>query len=327
MPIRSLSHFDMIGVCAISLLNATAAFCAEPYPSKPIRMIVAYPAGGGTDILARMVGQKLSEALGQTIVVDNRGGANGNIGSELAAKSPPDGYTLLMGTANLTVNPSLYRKLAYQPLRDFSPIALITQQPNILVVHPSVPAKSVSELIALAKSKKVLLNFASNGAGASSHLSGELMKTKAGIDMNHVPYKGAGPAIIALLANEVQLMFANTLAALPHVRNARLRALAITSAKRSPALPELPTMAESGLPDYEVVAWYGVLAPTGTHKDIVTKLNQEIVNVVRQPDIQERLLKEAATPVGSTPEEFSAFMKAETAKWAKVIADSGARVD
>lgn len=324
---RLILHFGAICLCAVGLVNGTKALSAQLYPSKPIRMIVAYPPSGGTDILARMIGQKLADALGQPVVIDNRGGANGNIGSELAAKSPADGYTLLMGTANLTVNPSLYRKLGYKPLKDFAPISLVTQQPNILVIHPSVPATSVKELISLAKSMSAPLNFASNGAGASSHLSGELMKSKADINMTHVPYKGAGPAIVGLLANEVQVMFANTLAALPHVRNNRLRALAITSAKRSAAFPELPTMVESGLPDYEVVAWYGVLAPTGTPKNILTKINREIVNVVQRADIQERLLKVAATPVGSTPEEFAAFMRSETVKWGKVIKDSGARVD
>jgi tripartite-type tricarboxylate transporter receptor subunit TctC len=324
---RFLKHLQATSLCLIGLAGAGNSFSDDSYPSRPIRMIVAYPAGGGTDILARMIGQKLNDLLGQSVVIDNRGGANGNIGSELAAKATPDGYTLLMGTANLTVNPGLYRKLGYQPLKDFVPIVLVTKQPNILVVHPSVTANSVKELISLAKTKPSQLNFASNGAGASSHLSGELMKIKAGIIMTHVPYKGAGPALAALLANEVQLMFANTLAALPHVRSNRLRALAITSLQRSAALPELPTMAESGLPDYEVVAWYGVLAPAGTPRAVVTKLNRDIVKVVRQPDIQDRLLKDAANPVGSTPDEFAAFMRSETVKWAQVIKDSGARVD
>lgn len=324
---RLLLHLHATSLCLIGLVSATDSFSADAYPSKPIRMIVAYPPGGGTDILARMIGHQLSLALGQSVVIDNRAGANGNIGSELAARATPDGYTLLMGTANLTVNPGLYRKLGYQPLKDFVPIALVIQSPNILVVHPSVAANSVKELIALAKAKPGQLNFASNGAGASSHLSGELMKMKAGINMIHVPYKGAGPALVALLANEVQLMFANPLAALPHVRSNRLRALAITSSHRSAAFPELPTVAESGLPDYEVVAWYGVLAPTRTHKDIVAKLNREIAKVVRQSDIQERLLKDALNPVGSTPEEFASFMRSETVKWAKVIKDSGARAD
>lgn len=324
---RPLLRLGATSLCLIGLVNAVNGYSADAYPSRPVRMIVAYPPGGGTDILARMVGQKLTDALGQPVVVDNRPGANGNIGSELAAKATSDGYTLLMGTANLTVNPSLYRKLRYQPMKDFAPVVLVTQTPNILVVHPSVPASSVKELIVLAKAKPGQLNFASNGAGASSHLSGELMKTKAGINMTHVPYKGAGPALSALLANEVQVMFANPLAVLPHVRSNRLRALAMTASRRSAALPELPTMAESGLPDYEVVAWYGVLAPTGTPKPIVVKLNHEIVKVVRQPEMHERLLKEAAYPVGNTPEEFAAFIKSETVKWAKVIRDSGARVD
>jgi len=300
---------------------------AQPYPTKPVRIIVAYPAGGGTDILSRTIGQKLSESLGQPFIVDNRPGANGNIGSEIAARATGDGYTLLMGTANLTVNPNFYPKLPYNTLKDFSPISLVTITPNILVVHPSVRATSVKELISVAKSKPGALNFASNGSGASSHLSGELFKTMTGTSMVHVPFKGGGPALTALLSGEVQLMFGNPLPLLPHVKTGKLRALAVTSAKRSAAAPDLPTMAEAGLPGYEVSPWYGLLAPSGTPKAIINTLSQEVIKVLRLPDVREQLSRSGADPIGNTPEEFSDFIKAELVKWAKVIKESGAKLD
>lgn len=324
----------------VTLSSAVEAVGAEIYPSKPIRIIVAYPPGG-TDMLARAIGQKLTESWGQPVVVDNRPGANGNIGSELAAKAIPDGYTLLMGTANLTVNPSLYPKLRYQPLRDFAPITLITLAPTMLAVHPSVPARSVQELIALAKARPGQLNFASNGAGTSAHLSGQLMRRMAGVNIVHVPYKSGGPpltgflagevqpslgrgvayvsALTALLAGDVQLMFGNPLVLLPHIKAGKLRALAITSTKRLPAFPDVPTVAESGLPGFEVAGWYGVLAPAATSKEIIAKLNAEIARIVRLSDLAERLTREGGQLVGNSSDEFAAFIKAETLKWGDVI--------
>lgn len=311
-------------LCMAGLVSSANGIAADAYPFKPIRMIVAYPPGGGTDIIARLIADKLGKELGRTIVIDNRPGANGNIGSEIAANAQPDGYTLLMGTANLTVNPSLYRKLGYQTLRDFSPVSLVTQTPNILVIHPSVPVKSVKELVAFAKAKPGKLNFSSNGAGSVAHLAGELFKSDAGIDITHIPYKGAGPALIALIAGEVQLMFANPLAVLPHIAGGKLRALAITASMRSAALPELPTMEESGLPDFVAVSWYGILAPAGTPKDIVLKLNRAILKGLSQTDLREHLLKGGSIPVGSTSHEFSVFINAEIVKWREIIKKSGA---
>lgn len=322
---RLLACIGTVACCTSLIFPGTLD--AQPYPTKPVRIIVAYPAGGGTDILSRTIGQKLSESLGQPFIVDNRPGANGNIGSEIAARATGDGYTLLMGTANLTVNPNFYPKLPYNTLKDFSPISLVTITPNILVVHPSVRATSVKELISVAKSKPGALNFASNGSGASSHLSGELFKTMTGTSMVHVPFKGGGPALTALLSGEVQLMFGNPLPLLPHVKTGKLRALAVTSAKRSAAAPDLPTMAEAGLPGYEVSPWYGLLAPSGTPKAIINTLSQEVIKVLRLPDVREQLSRSGADPIGNTPEEFSDFIKAELVKWAKVIKESGAKLD
>jgi tripartite-type tricarboxylate transporter receptor subunit TctC len=314
-------------LCVVGLASATNGISADVYPSKPIRMIVAYPPGGGTDIIARLIGDKLGKELDRTIIIDNRPGANGNIGSEIAANAPPDGYTLLMGTANLTVNPSLYRKLGYQTLKDFAPVSLVTQTPNILVVHPSVPVKSVRELIAFAKAEPGKLNFSSNGAGSVSHLAGELLKSDAGIDILHIPYKGAGPGITALITGEVQLMFANPLAVLPHIAAGKLRALAITSSKRSAALPELPTMEESGLPDFVAVSWYGILAPAGTPEDIVLKLNRAVLRGLSRTDLHDHLLKGGSIPIGNTSRDFAVFIEAEMVKWAKVIKKSGANAE
>lgn len=308
----------------VGLVSSTNGIAADAYPFKPIRMIVAYPPGGGTDIIARLIADKLSKELGRTIVVDNRAGANGNIGSEIAANAPSDGYTLLMGTANLTVNPSLYRKLGYQTLRDFAAVSLVTQTPNILVVHPSVPVKPVKELIAFAKANPGKLNFSSNGAGSVSHLAGELFKSDAGINMVHIPFKGAGLALTALITGEVQLMFANPLAVLPHIGAGKLRALAITSAKRSEALPELPTMEESGLPNFVAVSWYGILAPAGTPEDIVLKLNRAIVAALWHTNLHDYLSKRGSIPIGNTSREFTDFIKTEMVKWAEVIKKSGA---
>ena len=339
--IKVVRRFTEVALLTVTLSSAVEALGAEIYPSKPIRIIVVYPSGGGTTTLARAIGQKLTEFWGQPVIVDNRPGANGNTGSELAAKAIPDGHTLLMGSANLTVNPSLYPKLRYQPLRDFAPITLITLAPTMLALHPSVPARSVQELIALAKAKPGQLNFASSGTGTLSHLSGELMKNMAGVNIVHVPFKSAGPAFTTftaeevqssrgkgvayvsaltfLLAGKVQFTFGNPLMLLPHVEAGRLRALAITSAKRSPAFPDIPTVAESGLPGFEAASWYGVLAPAATSKEIVAKLNAEIVRIVRLSDVAERLTREGAEPIGNSSDEFAAFIKAETLKWGDVI--------
>jgi tripartite-type tricarboxylate transporter receptor subunit TctC len=305
---------------AITLIALVARAAAQDYPSKPIRLIVPFPPGGGNDTMARTVGHQLTAALGQQVVIDNRAGAGGIIGAETAAKAAPDGYTLFLGgVGSHGINPNLHAKLAYDPVRDFAPVTLIASAPLILVVHPSVPAKSVKELIQLAKAKPGQLNFASNGAGGSSHLAAEMFKMMTATAMVHVPYKGLSPALTDLLSGQVQLMFSSTVAILPQVRAGRLRSLALTAAKRSPALPDVPTVAESGVAGYETASWYGVLAPAGTPQPIVDRLNREIVRIVQLPEVRERLAAEGAEPVGNSPEEFAAHIKRELARWAKVI--------
>jgi tripartite-type tricarboxylate transporter receptor subunit TctC len=311
--------------CAIAVALPSVA---QTYPAKAIRMIVPFPPGGTTDILGRIAGQKITEALGQQVIIDNRAGAGGNIGTELVAKSPPDGYTLLTDPGStLTINPSLFSKLSFDPLKDFAPITILAAVPNMLEVHPSLPVKNVRELIALAKTKPGQLNYASTGAGQSTHLSMELFKTMAGIDLNHIPYKGSAPALTDLLGGQVSLMFDNMPSSLPHVKAGKLRALAVSTLKRSPTMPQLPTVAESGLPGFEVSVWFAVLAPAGTPREVVNKLNAVLVKALQAPDVKERLASQGAEAVGNTPEQFSAQMKRDLVKWAKVVKDSGAKLE
>ena len=302
--------------------------CAQTYPSKPIRYVVPFPAGGPLDIVARALGQELNKSWGQPVIVDNRPGAGGNIGADFVAKSPPDGYTIVMGAVSThAINVTLYSKLPYDPIKDFAPITLITSVPNVLVVHPSVPARNVKELIALAKARPGALNFASGSTGSAGHLAGELFKTMAHVDMAHIPYKGAAPAVVDLMAGQVSLMFDNLASALPNIKAGRVRALAVTTLRRSPMLPELPTISEAGLRGFDVATWFGVLAPAGTPPEIVSKFNAEIVRILNTPAMKERLAALGAEPVGNKPEEFAAFIKAEIPKYARVIKASGARAD
>ena len=311
-------------LAAFALLTHAQA----PYPSKPIRIVVPFPAGGTTDILARAVAQKLTDTLGQTVVVDNRPGAAGNIGAELVAKSPPDGYTLLMGTVGThAINASLYAKMPYDHVRDFAPVILVAGVPNVLVVNPSVPANNVQELIAYIKANPGKVNFASSGSGTSIHLAGELFKTMTGLSMTHVPYKGSAPAVTDLLGGQVQLMFDNLPSALPHIRAGKLRALAVTSAQRASALPDVPTVAEAGLPGFEASSWFGLLAPAGTPKDVVAKLNAEVAKWLASPEAREKLAAQGAIAAGQSPDDFSRHIAAETTKWQKVVKESGAKVD
>ncbi len=319
-----MSKLKLAGACWVSVftLLVTGAF-AQNYPTKPIRMIVAYPPGGGTDIVGRMIAQKLSENFGQTVVIDNRGGAAGGIGTEIAAKSVPDGYTILMGNvAPNAINVSLYAKLGYDPVRDFEPVSLVASTPNILVVQPSFAAKTIPDLIALAKAKPATLNYPSAGLGSSSHLAGELFDNLAGVKMVHIPYKGGGPALTDLLGGQVQLMFATMPAAMPHVRSGRLRAIAVTSVKRSQAMPDLPTIGET-LKGYDASTWYGVLAPVRTPHAVVMTLHDEIIRILGAAEMRERLLAQGFEPVGGTPAEFAAYIKSEIAKWGKVIKAAG----
>jgi len=307
--------------------TGAAAQAQAPYPLKPVRFIVPSAAGGGTDIIARALAQKLSESLGQQFVVDNRPGAGQMIGIELAARSAADGHTILMAASTLAINPVMYKKVPYDALRDFATITQAASLPNVLVVHPSLPVKSLAELIAYAKQRPGQVNFASAGIGTSPQMSVELLKSMAGIDMVHIPYKGTSPGVVDLLAGQVSVMAPNLLTALPHIKAGKLRALAVTSAKRSEGLPDVPTIAESGLQGYDSTQWYGVLAPAGTSRQIVARLHDEIVRALRTPEVMQRLAADGAEPVGSSPEEFAAFIKSEIDKWARVANAAGIRAE
>lgn len=297
---------------------------AQNYPAKPVRLIVPTTPGGSVDTLARTIGPKLSERWGQQVVVDNRSGAGGTIAAEFTAKSPPDGYTVMLGTiASLATNVSLQKKLPYDPLKDFVPVTLVATQNLALSVHPSVPARNVRELVKLAKARPGQLTFASAGNGTGSHLSGELFKQLGGLEILHIPYKGVAPALVDVISGQVSMSFPSILTSLPHVRSGRLRGLAVTGAQRSAALPELPTMQEAGVKDYESATWYGIVAPAATPADIVNKLHAEVAAVVRQPDTRERIARDGAEPVGNTPQEFGRFMQFEIEKWRKVIRAAG----
>jgi tripartite-type tricarboxylate transporter receptor subunit TctC len=312
-------------LAAAVVVNTGGETIAQTYPSKFIKVFVPAPAGGGTDILARIIGEKFTKSWGQQIVIDNRGGASGTIAAEMAARSAPDGYTLFMLYSGvLTINPVLFKKLPYDPIKDFAPVCMFAQVPNILVVHPSVPVKSVKELIALAKSKPGQLNCASSGIGVSNYMCMELFKSMTGVEWVHIPYKGGAPAMIDLLSGHVQVMFNNLVELAPHLQSGKLRALAVATPKRSAAMPDLPTVAEAGVPGYENLLWYGMVAPAGTPKEIITKLNTEITKIQKMPDVLERLTKTfGAEPIENTPEQMAAYIKEEMVKWAKVAKEAG----
>jgi tripartite-type tricarboxylate transporter receptor subunit TctC len=310
---------------AAALPCTTVAHAQGAYPQKPIRLVAPFAAGGGTDILARLVGQKASEMLGQQIIVDNRGGAGGTIGTEIAAKAPPDGYTLILVSASHAINPGLYPKLSYDSVNDFAPITQIATSPGILVVNPSLPVKSVKDLIALARAKPGQINYASAGSGTPPHLAGELFKVMAKIDMVHVPYKGNAPAFTDVIGGQVSLIFPTMPSAMPFIKSGKLRPIAVTSAKRSPAAADIPTIAESGLPGYEATSWYGILAPARTPPQIVARLHEVLVSVIGAPDMKDKLAAQGLDPVGNTPQQFAAVIKSEIVKWAKVVKASGAK--
>ena len=314
---------------ALALAFGIPAHAQAPYPNHPVKIVVPFPAGGTTDILARETAQRLTQTLGQSFVVDNRPGAAGNIGAELVAKSPPDGYTMLMGTVGThAINASLYQKMPYDHVKDFVPVVLVAGVPNVLVVNPSVPVKTVQELIDYAKANPGKLNFASSGSGTSIHLSGELFKTMTGVQMQHVPYKGSAPALADLTGGQVQLMFDNLPSALALIKAGKLRAIAVTSLARSNALPDVPTIAESGLPGFEASSWFGLLAPAGTPKDVVTKVNAEVAKWLATPEAKEKLAGQGAIVAsGLSPEDFTRHIASETTKWQKVVKDSGAKVE
>jgi tripartite-type tricarboxylate transporter receptor subunit TctC len=315
-------------LCAVSTAHAVAATATPGYPSRPIRWIVTYPPGGGTDIVARTIAPKLSELLGQPVVIDNRGGAAGIIGTEMGARAAADGHTLLFGTSSgLIISPLLSSRLPFDTFRDFAPVSLLVTIPQMLVVHPGVPANSVRELIALAKASPGKLNYATSGAGAPNHLATELFNTMTGITMTHVPYKGAAPGIADLLGGQVQLMFNPMPALLPQVKSGKLRALGVGSAQRSPAAPEVPTVAEAGVPGYEYSLWYGLFVPAQTPRPILTRLNEHIAAILAQPDMVQRLAAQGAEASANTPDAFSRFMRAESARLARVIKAAKIRLE
>lgn len=309
------------------LLCAHAGVYAQAYPSRAIRLVVPYVPGGGTDFVGRTIAQKLSEALGNTVFVENRPGGGTNIGSELVARAPADGYTLLIGGVPNSANMALFQKLSYDTVKDFAPIILIDTAPNILAIHPSVPAKSVKELIALAKVRRGLLTYASAGVGSSNHLSGELFRVMAGIEMIHVPYKGGGAAVVDLIAGQVSMYFGTTPSTLPFVKSGKLRALGVTTAKRTIAAPDLPTIAEAGLPGFEQSAWHGLLAPANTPEPVIAKLHAETSKLLRSPDVIEKFAVQGIDVIGGSPADFAAFIRQDVAKYAKLVKTAGIRID
>ena len=322
---RQIYSLTAVAVLALGSLFASPVALAQgaSYPSKPVRMVVPFPPGGPADLLGRVLGQKLSEAFGQAVVVENRAGAAGNLGVDLVAKSAPDGYTLAMVPAgNITVNPSLFPRLPYRQ-SELAPVSMVATVENVLVVHPSVPARSLQELVAFAKTNPGKVSFASPGAGAQPHLAGEALKLATGADMVHVPYKGTGPALNDLLGGQVSMMFSQLSSALPHIQSGKLRALGVASLKRSPTLPDLPTVAEQGFPGFEAVSWYALMVPAGTSSEIIGRLHAETVKAMRQPDVIEKLTGLGARPVAGSPAELASLISAETARWADVIRRQG----
>ena len=324
---RLMHRCLLAGFAAATLLLPTIV-PAQDYPAKPVRLIVPFGPGGTTDVLARLVGQALGEALGQQFLVENRPGAGGNLGTEIAVKAAPDGYTLLMSfDGTLAINPSTYRKLAFDPQRDLAPVASVAQVPLLIVVHPGVAAQTVAEFVTLAKASPGRVNYSSAGNGSTGHLAGELFKARAGIDIVHIGYKGGGQAVQDLLGGQIQMVVTALPTVEGHLKSGKLRALAFTSAQHVPGAPEVPTLAESGFPGFEVVSWYGILAPAGTPQTIVGKLNAEINRILKLPAVRDRLVALGTEPTGGSPEQFAATIKADAARWAKVVADAGIRID
>jgi tripartite-type tricarboxylate transporter receptor subunit TctC len=319
----------LLGAAVLAALSPTAiAAESAKYPSRPVRLVIPQSPGGPSDLIGRLTAQKLGENLGTTVVADNRAGAAGNVGCEIVARSAPDGYTLLLGPPGcLAINPTLYPNLPFNPLRDFEPITQLEAGPQMLVVHPSVPAQSVKDLVALVKAKPSAFNFSSGGAGTPNHLASELFRNAAGLQMVHVPYKGTGPAIAAVVSGQVQMMIAGLPPALPQVKSGKLRGLAVTSRARSRTVPDIPTIAESGYPGFEMVSWHSILAPAKTPKSIVTLLNTELVKILAQPDVKERFASMGVETVGSTPAEFAEHLRSENARFAKVIRAAGIKAE
>lgn len=313
-----------LAVCSLALAGAVSA---QAYPNKALRLVVPFPPGAGTDMLARTIAAKLSDSMGQPVVVDNKPGAGATIGTDAVAKAVPDGYTLLLSTTSHAINPSVFAKLPYDTLKDFVTVTQVATVPTVLVVHPSVPANNIKELVAFAKANPGKLNMGSASSGTVFHLAGEYLKSQAGIDMVHVPFKGGGPAMTALLGGQVNVLFETTLTVQPQVKAGKLRALAVGSDKRAPSLPDVPTVAESGFPGFSAENWYGVYAPAGTPRDIVMKLNAEIIKALKLPEVKERFASQGADLIGNSPEQHAAFLKTEMDKWEKIAKLSNAKAD
>ena len=305
----------------------TSMLWAQSWPTKPVRMIIAFPPGGPTDLVSRVLAQKLSEQLGQQVIVDNKPGAGGNIAAELAAKAAPDGYTIFYNTSAIVIGPALYGKVNYDTLKDFTPVLLTASVPMVLVVNPQLPARSVKEFVDLAKTRSGALNYSSSGTGTITHLASAMMSTQTGIQTQHIPYKGSAPGLVDLASGQTQFMIDTINTVLPYVRDNRLRGLAVTSAKRSPLLPELPTLAEAGISGFEAAAWQGIVVPTGTPNEIVQKLNAEVNKALMHPDIRSRLAAQGADILGGTPAEYAAYLRSEMPRWAKAVKDSGAKAE
>lgn len=315
----------LLGLFVAVLIPATAH--AQGYPAKPVRIIVGFPAGGATDVVARAMAQHMTEAWGQTAVVDNRPGAASNIGAEAVAKSPADGYNMLMGSISLSINPSLYTKLSYNALKDFTPVVQVTNTPFMLCSHPALPVKTMKELIALAKAKPGQLQYGSAGNGSGAHLFTELFKSMAGVDVQHIPYKGAAPAMTDLLGGHIPFMFDNIITMWPQAKNGKLRCLAVTTTTRSAIAPDVPTVAQAGVPGYEANAWFGLFVPTGTPNEAVEKINTEVNRALKQPAMRDRLLALGCEPAGGTAQQFGTFFRSEIDKWSKVVRTAGVKLD
>lgn len=324
---RCTTPLNFARLLLVLLAACAGGALAQSYPSKPVRLVVPFSAGGPTDILARLVGQKLTESWGQQVIIDNRPGAGSTLGTEVVAKANPDGYTLLLTTPGHAINPSLYRNLSWDPIKDFAPITLISSASLMLVTNPSISATTVKDLIALARAKPGQLTYSSSGTGGISHLAGHLFMTMAGIQVLHVPYKGMAPALTDTIGGQVQIVFPDPLVAMPLVKSGKLRALGVTGAKRLRLNPEIPTIAEAGVPGYDVAIWYGVVAPGATPPNLIQRLHADIVRAINLPEVRERIVSEGAEVGGNTPEQFAALIKADLAKWAKVVKESGVRLD
>ncbi len=325
---KKLLHSLLVVLLAVAGVAAWQPAHAQSYPTKPIRMIIPYPPGGGSDTILRPFVQHLAERLGQPVVVDNRGGGGGSMGMEVTARATPDGYTIVAAlTAQLAVNPALFKNLPYDPVKDFAPITLFADGPYVLVVHPSLPVKSVKELVELARKRPNQITYASSGNGSGGHLAAELLANMTGIKMLHVPYKGGGPALTGLLSGEVQVLFSTIAAGRGHIKDGRIRALGVTTARRPKAAPDIPTIAEAGVPGYDSGVWYALLAPAGTPRAIIDRLNRETITVLKNPEFGKLLMGQAIDPIGSTPEELAQYIKSEIDKWAKVVKEAGLRID